>query len=560
MTLAISQNTQAILLLTAPLIAGRGQPPSELLTPGEYNKLARRLKELHREPEHLFATDSAELRHECRSVVAEDRLQRLLDRGFLLSQAVQVWQDRAIWVMSRADSGYPKRYKERLREQSPAVIYGCGDKRLLAGGGLAVVGSRHPDQSSVDYATGVGSLAARAGKPIVSGCAKGIDQAAMRGALEEGGRATGVLANGLARAAVNRDNRNLLLDGRLVLVSHVDPCLEPSGRVFVGYAMQRNKLIYALADAALVVKTDLGKGGTWAGAVEQLEKHKFLCVYVRPEEVRSPGLDGLRKKGAKEWPEPRTAESFRSIVELAPTLSAHSHAALDLFGQGAACHAAKGTPAQDTAPAVEPDKDKQSSQDVTAFKSPPSREVAAVREASTTTEAPEPATAEERAVAPEPASHATFKAGAARETCAAIDSTVASEAIEPPQTNGAPENTEAPDTIARSTGEGLTPRVEVDATEITQAAGNVQPTTHAPTAAEQLFALARELILQRIDKPMTDAAIAADLGVQTSQAKAWLKRLVEKRELKKSKSRPVTYTLAERDLFGSSSLPRPNRA
>lgn len=44
--------------------------------------------------------------------------------------------------------------------------------------------------------------------------------------------------------------------------------------------MQRNKLIYALADASLVVSSDLNKGGTWAGAVEQLDKLKFVPVYA----------------------------------------------------------------------------------------------------------------------------------------------------------------------------------------------------------------------------------------------------------------------------------------
>ena len=34
--------------------------------------------------------------------------------------------------------------------------------------------------------------------------------------------------------------------------------------------MQRNKLIYALADAALVVNAEKDKGGTWNGAIEQL--------------------------------------------------------------------------------------------------------------------------------------------------------------------------------------------------------------------------------------------------------------------------------------------------
>src|SRR5260370_3099961 len=47
--------------------------------------------------------------------------------------------------------------------------------------------------------------------------------------------------------------------------------------------MRRNKLIYALADAALVVNSDYEKGGTWAGAVEQLEKLHLVPMYVRTD-------------------------------------------------------------------------------------------------------------------------------------------------------------------------------------------------------------------------------------------------------------------------------------
>jgi len=125
----------------------------------------------------------------CQPVVDESRLQRLLTRGFLLSQAVERWQTRAIWVISRADPEYPRRLKARLREDAPALFYGCGDVSLLETGGLAVVGSRHVDDSLIDYTMAVGRLAARAGRTIVSGGARGIDQAAMRGALEAGGKA-----------------------------------------------------------------------------------------------------------------------------------------------------------------------------------------------------------------------------------------------------------------------------------------------------------------------------------------------------------------------------------
>ena len=43
----LSSNAQAILLLTAPLIAGRGKPSAAPLSAGEYRRLARRLRELH---------------------------------------------------------------------------------------------------------------------------------------------------------------------------------------------------------------------------------------------------------------------------------------------------------------------------------------------------------------------------------------------------------------------------------------------------------------------------------------------------------------------------------
>ena len=328
MTPTLSPNTQAILLLTAPLIAGRGTSSSELLSPGEYKRLARHLREIQHQPADLVSPDAADLLRACQPVINEARLQRLLGRGFLLSQVIERWQARAIWVVSRADAEYPRRLKARLREDAPAVIYGCGDMSLLESGGLAVVGSRHVDDSLIDYTMAVGRLAARAGRTLVSGGAKGIDQAAMRGALEAGGKVSGVLADSLEKTTMNREHRNLLLDGQLVLISPYDP----SAGFNVGNAMQRNKLIYALADTSLVVSSDLNKGGTWTGAVEQLDKLKFVPVYVRSTSGSSPGLDALRSKGALPWPNPQDADAFEGVFDVAtPVPPAPPQSGLELF-------------------------------------------------------------------------------------------------------------------------------------------------------------------------------------------------------------------------------------
>nr|WP_257225200.1 DNA-processing protein DprA [Pseudomonas sp. SWI7] len=324
----LSPNTQAILLLTAPLIAGRGTPSSDLLSPGEYKRLARHLREIQRQPADLVSPGSVEILRACQPVIDESRLLRLLARGFLLSQVIERWQARAIWVVSRADSEYPRRLKARLREDAPAILYGCGDIGLLETGGLAVVGSRRVNDDLIDYTMSIGKLAACAGRTIVSGGARGVDQAAMRGASESGGKVIGVLAENLEKTVMNREERNHLRDGNLVLVSAYDP----SAGFNVGHAMQRNKLIYALADASLVVSSDLNKGGTWAGAVEQLDKLKFVPVFVRTIGDSSAGLDGLRKKGALPWPNPQDVDSFEAVLNVAmSTPTATPRAGFALF-------------------------------------------------------------------------------------------------------------------------------------------------------------------------------------------------------------------------------------
>ena len=324
MTADLSPNAQAILLLTAPLLAGSRRRPSRPrivkgsarsanprpLSAAEYRDFAKQLRAARREPADLLGREAINVLRQCRAGLDGERIQRLLDRGFLLAQAVERWRARALWIVTRADPDYPRRLKARMGGNAPPVLYGCGDRTILERGGLAVVGSRNVKEDLVEYAENVGRLSAEAKTAIISGGARGIDQAAMRGALEAGGGSVGVLANGLERAALNRGNRGALMDGRLVLVCPYDPAV----RFLVGHAMQRNKLIYALSDAALVVNSDYGHGGTWSGATGQLDKLRFVSVYVRACGERSEGLERLLDRGAKPWPNPKTPEALHRVL------------------------------------------------------------------------------------------------------------------------------------------------------------------------------------------------------------------------------------------------------
>ena len=316
MTFSLSRDTQAALLLTAPLISGDADATPNTLTRGEYVKLTKALAKSAHTPADLLELNFDDLPTDVHGLVDPDRYRNLLSRGFQLTQAVERWQSRAIWIVGRTDDQYPARLRDRLDEHSPAVIYGCGDATILETGGLAVVGSRDVDPALIEFTENVGRLAADASRTVISGAARGIDQAAMRGALTAGGKVAGVMGDSLERAASNREHRDLILDGRLVLTSPYDP----SAGFNIGHAMQRNKLIYALSDAALVVNSDYEKGGTWAGAVEQLEKYHFVPVYVRTSEDASQALEALQRKGALSWPNPSDCDGLEELLDRAPQL------------------------------------------------------------------------------------------------------------------------------------------------------------------------------------------------------------------------------------------------
>jgi DNA processing protein len=315
----LTSNTQAILLLTAPLIAGQRENSCDLLSFSDYNRVARVLREKQLQPADLIGTEAKDVVQLLAPIFGRERLDALLARGFLLSQAVERWAARAIWVVSRADATYPRRLKSRLKEDAPPILYGCGDAALLETGGLAIVGSRHVDEELTSYTEEIGRLAASAHRTVISGGAKGIDRAAMHGTLQAGGAAVGVMADSLERAALARDNRETLMDGHLVLVSPYDP----AAGFNVGHAMQRNKVIYALADAALVVTSDFEKGGTWTGAVEQLERLRFVPVFVRNGAEAGKGNSALLRRGAHPWPNPRSgAELIEAITTVAESVAA----------------------------------------------------------------------------------------------------------------------------------------------------------------------------------------------------------------------------------------------
>lgn len=198
----------------------------------------------------------------------------------------------------------------------PLGLWAKGPVRLdRLAGSLAVVGSRSATTYGVDVAASIGAGVARAGLPVVSGAAFGIDQAAHRGALAVDGLTVAVLACGVDRAYPTA-HRSLLdhLAGHGLVVSELPPGSAPTRLRFLA----RNRLIAALARGTVVVEAAVRSGAlstaNWAGRVNRT----VMGVPGPVTSAQSQGVHELVRTGAA-----MLVTSPEDVLELVGESGAH---------------------------------------------------------------------------------------------------------------------------------------------------------------------------------------------------------------------------------------------
>jgi predicted Rossmann fold nucleotide-binding protein DprA/Smf involved in DNA uptake len=175
-------------------------------------------------------------------------------------------ESEGIRLISAVDGEFPGRLRDRLARACPPFLFTTGE--LPRDGGIGAVGSRSVSEQALRVAADLGRWAAAEGRALVSGLARGVDREAMDAAMDAGGVAIGVPAEGISRVTRDRSVRQPAAAGHLALVSPYG--LDAS--FSAGAAMGRNKIVYALADVTLVVACDETSGGTWEGAKESLRR------------------------------------------------------------------------------------------------------------------------------------------------------------------------------------------------------------------------------------------------------------------------------------------------
>ncbi len=222
-------------------------------------------------------------------------------------EEIETLSARGIFVVTEFNPLYPRQWLDRLRGKHPALLFAAGALELLNAEHVGIVGSREVDEDGAVFAREVASHAVSLGMGVVSGGARGVDQVAMAAAFEAGGTSVGILADSLVKAVRQPAAALALESGQVCLATPFSPHAPFS----VGNAMGRNKLIYALSVATIIVAASEGSGGTWAGAVEALD-HQLSPVIVR--DISLEGNQKLISRGGVPMQE---ADQLASALESA---------------------------------------------------------------------------------------------------------------------------------------------------------------------------------------------------------------------------------------------------
>lgn len=189
------------------------------------------------------------------------------------------------------DPSYPRLLAEC--PDAPLVLYSFGSADLNPARSVAIVGTRHCTQHGIAFVRQlVKTLADKVGPiTIVSGLAYGIDITAHRAAIECGMPTVSVVAHGLRMiypAEHRQDAQQIIRSGGAIVTEY-----QADGRPFRNSFLARNRIIAGMANATVVIESDL-RGGSMSTARRAFEYNReVFAMPGYPSAISSRGCNDL---------------------------------------------------------------------------------------------------------------------------------------------------------------------------------------------------------------------------------------------------------------------------
>ena len=250
---------------------------------------AKQLLDHFGSPQNIYFTDTSDIK-QLQGLSRNDMMalsNKSLDRVYRIEDDMLAIKGR---IITQQDAEYPARL--RNIPDPPVVLYVRG--RLPAVDDEAVVamaGTRN-DTPYGQFATAkIAAEIIRHGGVVASGLARGIDTAAAKGALHEGGPVIGVLGCGVERVYPTENAplfEDVLQNG--ALISEYPPGTEPKGIHFP----RRNRIITGLSIALVVAEIPTSKSGAMISVNHAIEQGREVFAIPANIDARtSAGTNAL---------------------------------------------------------------------------------------------------------------------------------------------------------------------------------------------------------------------------------------------------------------------------
>ncbi|WP_315784505.1 MULTISPECIES: DNA-processing protein DprA [unclassified Bradyrhizobium] len=190
------------------------------------------------------------------------------------------------------EDGYPPRLA--ACEDAPPLLAVRGARETLMRPMIAIVGSRNASAAGLKFAGQITHELGQAGFVIISGLARGIDQAAHRASLGSG--TVAVLAGGHDRIypPEHVDLLGAIISGSGAAISEMPLGHEPRARDFP----RRNRLISGASLGVVVVEAAHRSGSLITARMAGEQGREVFAVPGSPLDPRCAGTNDLIKQGA----------------------------------------------------------------------------------------------------------------------------------------------------------------------------------------------------------------------------------------------------------------------
>ena len=209
-------------------------------------------------------------------------------------------------IITREDSCYPPLLKQI--HDPPVCLYLRGDMEVLrkTSSSVAMVGSRQVTNYGAKMAEILGTAAAMAGWPVVSGLARGIDTLVHEAVTKMNGCAIAVLGSGLGKIY---PQENVQLARKIseygAVISEFPMQFAPMKRTFP----MRNRIISGITKGTIVLEAG-HRSGSLITADQALDQNRLVfAVPGRADSPQSRGCNQLIKDGAT------LVENFDDVLE-----------------------------------------------------------------------------------------------------------------------------------------------------------------------------------------------------------------------------------------------------